>query len=243
MKTTVQVSLLASLLTSACSVHAVTLNDDFDLPVYVEAVTDYRSRGQSQTLNDPALQAGATLSHSSGLYAGIWTSNVDFGSNLKTRQEIDYYAGYYWQVTDDVGLDVGYAKYAYEREGQLNYGESYAILSAYGFKLATQYADDFGGDQSYNWNWVGYETQLPYEVNLSLHYGIVDYKDDVLISSSGNTRQSYDEWVVKASKDFAGLTWSLSYVDTDISQDECASYLGYDDICSATLVAGVKKAF
>lgn len=243
MKTTVQVSLLASLLSSACTTHAVTLSDDFDLPVYVEAVTDYRSRGQSQTLNDPALQAGATLTHSSGLYAGIWTSNVDFGNDLKTRQEIDYFAGYYWQITDDVGLDIGYAKYAYEREAQFNYSETYAILSAYGFKLATQYSDNFAGDQSYSWNWVGYETKLPYDVGLSLHYGVVDYKDDVLISSSGDSRQSYDEWIAKVSKDLVGLTWSLSYVDTDISQAECASYLGYDDLCSATLVAGVKKAF
>lgn len=243
MKTIVQASLLASLLASAGTSHAVTINDDFDLPIYVEAVTDYRSRGQSQTLNDPALQAGATLNHSSGLYAGVWTSNVDFGNDLKSRQEIDYYAGYYKQITDNIGLDVGYAKYVYAREGQLNYSETYAILSAYGFKLGTQYADNFAGDQAYSWNWVGYETKLPYDINLSLHYGIVDYKDDVLISSNGDSRQSYEEWTAKVSKDFVGLTWSLSYVDSDISQAECASYLGYDDLCSSTLVAGLKKAF
>ena len=53
-----------------------------------------------------------TLTHSSGLYLGAWSSNVDFGGGLKTRQEIDYYAGWLWQATDEVNLDLGYLKYA-----------------------------------------------------------------------------------------------------------------------------------
>lgn len=44
------------------------------------AVTsDYRFRGMTQNYNDPAVQAGFTLSHSSGLYAALWGSNVNFG--------------------------------------------------------------------------------------------------------------------------------------------------------------------
>lgn len=233
------------LLFTAVTVQAVTLNENFDLALSAEVVSDYRSRGQSQTLGDPALQASATLSHNSGLYAGVWTSNVDFGFDIKTRQEIDYYAGYFWQINDDISLDVGYAKYAYEKSGGLNYAETYAIFSAYGVQLGHQYSDNFGANQedSYSWTYLGYETSLPLETTLSLRYGLVDYKDEVLISSSGNTSSRYHEWEAKVSKELVGLNWGLSYVDTNISDSECASYLGFDDVCEATVVASVGKSF
>ncbi len=243
MKYLATASAFLSLFIPVISAQAVSLNENFDLALSAEVVSDYRSRGQSQTLGDPALQGSATLSHSSGLYTGVWTSNVDFGFDTKTRQEIDYYAGYFWQINDDVSLDVGYAKYAYENQASFNYAETYAILSAYGVQLGHQYSSDFGGDQSYSWTYLGYETSLPMDVGLSLRYGQVDYKDEVLISNSGNTNSRYNEWEAKISKELLGLNWGLAYVDTNISDSECANYLGFDDICDATVVASVSKSF
>ncbi|MCU9105310.1 TorF family putative porin [Pseudomonas aeruginosa] len=216
---------LSLLCVTMAPVHAMTLNDHFDLSLSAEVVSDYRSRGQSQTLGDPALQASATLSHSSGLYAGIWTSNVDFGFDVKTRQEIDYYAGYFWQIEDGISLDVGYAKYAYEKSGGLNYSEVYAIFSAYGVKLGHQYSDNFGTGQedSYSWTYLGYETSLPMDSSLSLRYGQVDYKDDVLVSSSGKARSRYNEWEARISKELLNLKWSLAYIDTDRVSDRAGS--------------------
>ena len=104
---------LGSLSLLPLSSQAIPLNDDFSVQVDLTLASDYRTRGISQTLNDPAVQAGTTLAHSSGLYVGVWSSNVDFGGGLKTRQELDYYAGWLWQATDAVSLDVGYLKYAY----------------------------------------------------------------------------------------------------------------------------------
>ncbi|MOA49424.1 hypothetical protein D3C78_1723050 [compost metagenome] len=78
---------------------------------------------------------------------------------------------------------------------------------------------------------------------MALRYGLVDYKDEVLVSSSGDTRSTYNEWEVKLSKELFGATWGLAYVDTDLSKAECANFLGYDDICDATAVASVSKSF
>ena len=83
------------------SSHALELTEDLSVQLEATLASDYRTRGISQTQNDPAIQAAATLQHSSGLYLGVWSSNVDFGYGLKTRQELDYYAGWYW--------DQGYA--------------------------------------------------------------------------------------------------------------------------------------
>lgn len=237
---------LGSLSVLPLSSQAMPLNDDFALLADVTLASDYRTRGISQTQNDPALQASVTLAHSSGLYVGAWSSNVDFGGGLKTRQEIDYYAGWLWQATDAVSLDLGYLKYTYPKESQFNQGETYAILSVYGVKLAAYYSDDAPGidsKQSSLYSYVGYETELPFDTGLKLRYGNMDFKDPYLYSTSGDAQDSYREWEVKLTHELAGVLLGLSYIDTDLSKSQCASNWGFDDVCSATVVASVSKSF
>ncbi|AYF87591.1 TorF family putative porin [Pseudomonas sp. JS3066] len=241
-----RITLLAlTLAPLACQ--ALQLNDDFSVQVDLAVLSDYRTRGISQTQNDPAAQAGATLLHSSGLYAGAWTSNVDYGFGLKTRQEVDYYAGWYWQATDEVNLDLGYIKYSYPKESQFNQSEVYAILGAYGFKLAAFYSNDastvFGEDQDALYSYAGYQTSLPLEVELELRYGRMDFKDPMFWSTGGDSTDSYHEWEAKLTRDFLGVTWGLSYIDTDLSESECASNYGFTDVCTATWVASARKTF
>ncbi len=238
---------LAGLALAPLSAHALPLNDDFSLQIDLAALSDFRSRGISMTLGDPAAQAGATLLHGSGLYAGAWTSNVDFGFDFKTRQEIDLYAGYYWQISDAVSLDLGYTTYSYPKESQFNQSELYALLDAYGIQLGAYYSNDtpslFGEDQDTLYSYVGYQTRLPAKLDLTLRYGRMDYKDPLIWSRNGASSESYNEWEAKLSRDLLGVTWGLSYVDSDLSQSECSSLYGFTDICSATLVASLSKTF
>lgn len=227
------------------SAPALPLDDQLFLQLEVAAVSDYRNRGISQTLGDPALQAGATLAHASGPYLGVWTSNVDYGFDFKTRQEVDYFAGYYWQASEAVSLDLGYIEYSYPREGQFNQSELYAVVEAYGVLLGANYSADapnfFGEDQDTLYSYLGYRTRLPAAIDLELRYGRNDIKDPAFWSRSGASREAYREWQVELSRELGGLTWGLSYVDTDLSQAECSSWYGYHDLCGATLVASVSK--
>jgi uncharacterized protein (TIGR02001 family) len=175
---------LATLVLAPLTTQALTLNDDFNLDMTLGVFSDYRSRGISQTLGDPAAQAGATLVHSSGLYVGAWTSNVDFGGEFKTRQELEYYAGYYWQATEAISLDLGYIKYDYPKEGQFNMSEVYAILDVYGVKLGANYSNDtpnlFGEDQDTLYTYLNYKIALPADIGLDLRVGRNDVKDPAL---------------------------------------------------------------
>lgn len=241
-----RIMLLALTLAPLAS-QAVPLNDDFNLEVDLALVSDYRTRGISQTHGDPAAQLGVTLQHASGLYVGAWTSNVDFGFDSKTRQEVDYYAGWFWQATDAVSLDLGYLKYSYPKSSLFNQSEYYASLTAYGFKLGADYSNDannvFGEKQDTLYTYVGYETELPLEAGLHLRYGKMDFKDPMFMSANEQTSDSYREWEVKLTRDFVGVTWGLAYVDTDLSKSECASSYGFNDVCSASMVASVSKKF
>ncbi|WP_367374969.1 TorF family putative porin [Pseudomonas lini] len=238
---------LASLVLAPLTSQALTLNDNFSLDMTLGVVSDYRTRGISQALGDPAVQAGATLVHSSGLYIGAWTSNVDFGGPYKTRQELDYYAGYYWQATEAISLDLGYLKYDYPKEGQFNMSEVYAILDVYGVKLGVNYSNDtpnfFGEDQDTLYTYLSYKIELPAEIGLNLRVGRNDVKDPAFWSANGESRDAYTEWEAKLTRDFVGVTWGLSYIDTDLSKSECASWYGYGDLCTATVVASASKAF
>jgi uncharacterized protein (TIGR02001 family) len=237
----------AALALAPLTSHALTLNDDFSLDMTLGVVSDYRSRGISQSLGDPAAQAGATLLHSSGLYIGAWTSSVDFGEGFDTRQELEYYAGYFWQATEAISLDLGYIKYDYPKNSEFNMSEVYAILDLYGVKVGANYSKDtpnfFGEDQDTLYTYVSYKIELPAEVGLDLRLGYNDVKDPAFLSSNGDDRNAYYEWEAKLTRDFVGVTWGLSYIDTDLSKSECAGWYGYDDLCSATLVASATRNF
>lgn len=109
--------------------------------------SDYLFNGVSQTLNRPALQAGLTYSFENGLYAGGWTSNVDYDEG--TTRELDGYVGYFWQLSDDIALDAMFSQYTYHGRGysaDLNFQEV-SLKLTYG---------QWGVNGWYTWDYFGF---------------------------------------------------------------------------------------
>lgn len=71
--------------------------------------TDYKFRGISQTLGDPAVHGAIDYAHSSGFFAGIWGSNVDSAesgpADDEADLEIDLYMGWGTNLNDDWAVD------------------------------------------------------------------------------------------------------------------------------------------
>ncbi|WP_137886577.1 TorF family putative porin [Pseudomonas sp. 2FE] len=251
MHTVKAITLAGLTLLTLSTAQAVELNDQFGLVITPKIVSDYRSSGISQTLGDPAAQLDLMLTHASGLYAGAWTTNVDFGKfideegndhSFNTRQEVDYYAGYYWQLTDDISLDTMYGKYTYPGESQFNSSDITATLDMYGVFLGAKHTVDT--DEDTFTSFIGYHTQLPFEVGFEARFENVDYKDEAFFNRDfSHAEEDYNNWSLGLTRDLVGVTWGLSYVDTDLSDSECLSFSGYDDLCSATLVVSASKTF
>ena len=156
----------------------VTFADDAPaLPFGLEfsgsaAITsDYRFRGITQTKSDPAVQVGFQLDHSTGLYAGVWGSNVDFGVAFdedtgeyvsdSPHLELDPYIGYSKTFENLPGaptVDVGVWYYAYPGKSDLNWVEYYTgvgfeSLALDGDSLSTYvyYTNDFAGAKDDAW--------------------------------------------------------------------------------------------
>jgi len=93
---------------------------DHTLTGNVGLYSQYIFRGLTQTDRKPALQGGFDYSHSSGLYAGTWASNVSWlrdgappaytsGGSL----EWDFYGGFKMSFMEDFFFDVGTLYYWY----------------------------------------------------------------------------------------------------------------------------------
>ena len=88
----------------------------------VGLATEYLYRGIAQTRGKPALQGGFDYSHASGLYAGVWGSNISWISDAvagaSANLEIDVYGGYKGTISGDWGFDVGVLTYNYPGTGK-----------------------------------------------------------------------------------------------------------------------------
>lgn len=96
----------------------------------VALTTDYRLRGVSQSDEGMAIQGGLTVNHESGLYAGVWASNLaGWGAFGGSNSELDVIAGYKFAL-EGGALDVGVTSYFYP-SGLPNtfFYEPYAKLS------------------------------------------------------------------------------------------------------------------
>jgi hypothetical protein len=67
----------------------------------VTAVSDYDFRGVSLSATDPALQASLDWAHDSGLYLGIWGSNIDYVGLSYKMVEFKQ-----WYTNDYAGTDI-----------------------------------------------------------------------------------------------------------------------------------------
>ena len=137
------------------------------------AVTsEYIWRGMSQG-KGAAVSGGIDISGESGLSAGVWVSNVDFGDNA--TYELDIYAGYSFGP-----VSVGYIYYAYPDNTDEGYDFSEVNITADigAFSIgANILADadwdmDFGDDVYYTLDKGFAATEA---IGISLHLGFYDY--------------------------------------------------------------------
>ncbi|MEX2327920.1 MAG: TorF family putative porin, partial [Pseudomonadales bacterium] len=82
----------------------------------VSIATDYAFRGISQTNENATIQGGIDLVADSGLYLGIWASNVNFDGSI----ELNFYAGYAGSFNEMVNYDLGILRYEYPDDEQVS---------------------------------------------------------------------------------------------------------------------------
>ncbi|ALS98571.1 TorF family putative porin [Lacimicrobium alkaliphilum] len=183
----------------------------------VTLASDYLFNGVSQTDEKPALQASLDWAGDSGWYAGAWASNVDFGDD--TNLEVDLYAGFYQDINDNVGLDLGVAQYtyhgaSYSDEG--NYAEAYMLWAIGNTELNFWYAWDYFGTGAGHYI-VMLNHTIPITDDLSLLLGVdrsTSTDSDKFQWEEGD--DSYIHWQATANYSISGFDLSLGVQGTDL---------------------------
>ncbi|WP_421866276.1 TorF family putative porin [Motiliproteus sp.] len=234
MKKTVAKSALVSalLLASSASMAEISAN--------ISLTNDYRYRGISQSAENTAVQGGFDYAHDSGLFVGTWASNVDFGSGDNTNIEHDIYVGYWGEINEDLSYDVTFYRYIYSGSSGQNYNEISVGVDYMGARLAYWNAwDYFGGDNTLEYLEANYSLDLPEEISLTLHAGY-NFGDELKADNS-----EYIDYSVSLSKTVAEVDLSLTYMDTDIDDDD--AYFGKvksgANANQSALVFSISKSF
>lgn len=192
-------------------------------------VSDYRFRGISQTDNNFAVQAGATISHSSGFYVSFWGSSVDsyVTAHGTAHQEIDLIAGFK-KTFGGATFDIGALYYVYPGtrlagdNSASDFIEPYVSL-AYAAGPATFKATA---------NWAPSQKALaldqisPKNDNFYLAGDVSVAIPNTPIGVTGHIGHTwgpswlaigkeYTDYSVGATATYKNLTFGLQYVDTD----------------------------
>ena len=220
---------LGGLAVTMMAASSLTTAQEFEANVAL--TSDYTFRGVSQTDEKPAIQGGFDLGFESGLYVGTWSSNVNFGDG--TSQELDLYAGYAFDISDSVSLDLGAIYYIYPNEGDaLNYWEFTLGASIGDLGLGLVYSPEYFGDGGPDAFILSADYSFPLGENFGLdfHVGYSDADEDNFFG----TDNSYVDYSVGVSTSLLALDWSLAWVGTDL--DEC-------DACDDRAVLTASKSF
>lgn len=215
---------------------------DFTVTGGATVVTDYRFRGISQTDEKFAVQGTLGVSHSSGLYAGVWGSSIDEYVANFADQEIDLYAGYKHSF-GPATVDVGVLYYYYPGSSEAgaynsDYFEPYASVSGAIGPVTATVGVNYAFDQK----------ALPAD-NLYLHGELagaipntpLTLKGHVGYTDSAFAGSNYWDWSAGVDYTWNHLTFNVSYVDTDWGKNVLVPI--DRDIADAAVVGSVSVAF
>lgn len=206
--------------------------------------SQYVFRGLAQTDEEVALQGGFDYSHASGVYVGVWGSNIswlrDNGSYKSGGSaEIDIYGGYKG-AAGDFTYDVGVLQYWYPGSEAAGFvkADTTELYVAGGWKWVTlKYSHAvsnkvFGVRDARGTDYWDLSVVYPVAetgITLGAHYGIQKFRgsDPALPATESNDSvYSYDDWRVSVAYDLgkvgpklAGTEVGLIYTDTSSASD------------------------
>lgn len=209
-------------------------------------VSDYRLRGVSQSNNGFAIQAGVTVAHQSGFYAGAWGSNLaGWGTFGGPNLEVDLIGGYK-KTVGSATIDAGLTWYMYPGgANKTDYAEPFVKVSttvgpvsmlggvAYapkqqalgkwynsGASAATGIYDHPGAKMDNLYLWGDVNGGVPHTpVNLKAHLGYS--KGNSGLGPNGTSvapSGQYLDWMLGAEVVLGRFVLGVSYVDTNITK-------------------------
>ena len=204
----------------------------------IALASDYRFRGISLT-DGPALEASLSYDHSTGLFAGLFASNVDVP---QSGVGVQAYGGYARRWGDARAWDVGIVGYVYPSSPggtRYDFAEVFAGVTLERVGLRLYASNDYygSGDPSlYAAGSAGFP--LTAWLTLGVHLGILGVWPQAGQDAGAQTRL---DGRIGLTAQAAGFTIDLSVVGTDAHGTRCP---GRDPgRCDTGLVLTISRGF
>jgi uncharacterized protein (TIGR02001 family) len=174
------------LLQCVLGVAAVTMlpvpHSHADMKARFTATTDYLQRGLQQNTDGLAYQGMLEYDVDNGLFAGIWASNVSFGSFDDRNFELDYFAGYSRTIRPGLAFDATFIHYTFPGHTKpRDYDWTEVMVSAYlgdRWLLSAGVADNWlARNETTTFVEGGYRYPLPLSLTVDLTLGYQSLKD------------------------------------------------------------------
>ncbi|MFQ3249414.1 MAG: hypothetical protein ACI9O6_001222 [Glaciecola sp.] len=145
---------------------------EHDVSFSASAFSHYLWRGFDLNDGNFAIQGAVNYENTSGLYAGAWASQYDFGGG-DDGLEIDVYAGYVMALNNELSLDFSITNYQYT--GDTDSSTEFKVGASFNIATINLHRDvDLGTTYI--------ELNLQHEINQDFslfgHFGINDDGDD-----------------------------------------------------------------
>lgn len=227
-------------------------NSDLTVSGSATLISDYRMRGVSFSDKEAALQGAITVAHQSGFYVSAWSSSqAGYGTFGGSNIEIDAIAGYA-RTVGETTLDGGVVWYFFPGTAGHQYGEIYGSVSRpvgpVKAKLGANYAPKRNAIGDADNLWVYGDLSLPIAstpITLRSHLGYTEGEGSIY----GGPRGHYVDYSLGADLSWKNLTLNLSYVGTDIGDDEADGYFTVPggkpgrELVDGAVVANLTAAF
>ena len=228
--------LAASAFTATSAMAWESADGQFNTSASVALGSDYMWRGASQTDSEPAISGSFDVGHASGIYAGIWGSNVNYDIGMDAAHlELNYYAGYAGEVAGiaGMGFDVGVLRYAFPGTDGANWNEAYLGLSYSHFSLKVSHSGDaLATSESGTHYLLGFNHGLPMDIDFHANYAFYDLDDDI----NDDTLQDYNLGV---SKNLVGFDFDLTYYKT---LSDAEDFVGNNNLTDSRFVFTISKS-
>lgn len=193
---------------------------DFDVAGSITIVSDYRWRGLSLTGGGMAIQPNIVVDHVSGVYAGVFASNI-IDTPVRGDLRTQLYGGYATEIAPGLNIDVGMIYYLHPNGDEAAGGSDYAELASdVSYMLGPIEAQ---ASLNYIWKQSALESDNIY-ASFALGGGIpstpISVRAQVGHMDGGLVRFGPDghfwDWSIGATANLGRVTAGVRYVDTSI---------------------------
>ena len=230
---------VASAVLAILMMPAASASGETQLDGNVTLTTDYLSRGVSQTMSSPALQACVEFAHQNGISAYLWGSNVDFVAygdpDDGARLEFNLALGYDIALSERVTAAIRRVRYFFPGTNpglHYDYGEWIGEVALDDrHRVTLGYSDDIAGSGKQGvYLAAASGIDLPAGLSLDVQLGHNDLR-----SAYGD---SYNHAALSVSGSVDAFTWQLAYHVTDSG----ARDIYYGSVVEPRLVLSVNVA-